>query len=143
MKRKSIKSATLLCSILAFPILLLGCTKPNQETTTASTAETQITCSDTSFTIEGNGATSAGNILTIDDSGTYVLTGLLSDGRIIVDAGDNDTIQLVLNGIDITCSDQAPISVSNAKEVMIIHRSPRISRIFNSSTVRTRNSRRY
>lgn len=83
------------------------------------TAATHITCSDTSFEIDGTGADTNANTLTINAAGTYVLSGTLSNGQIIVDAGDNDIIQLVLNGLDITCLNQSPISVSNAEEVTV------------------------
>ena len=42
-----------------------------------------------------------------------------SDGQIIVDAGDTDQVQLVLDGVSITCSDSSPILVRNADKVKV------------------------
>ncbi|MCM1494686.1 MAG: carbohydrate-binding domain-containing protein, partial [Bacteroides sp.] len=74
-----------------------------------------------------DGAITAGNHLvnieekgvTITGAGTYVVTGQLSDGYIVVDADKEDTVVLVLNGVDITCSDYAPIRILQAGEVTI------------------------
>lgn len=55
----------------------------------------------------------------ITGKGTYVITGSLSDGMVIVDAGDSDKVQLVLNGVDITSKTSAPVYVRNAKKVFI------------------------
>ena len=40
--------------------------------------------------------------MTITDEGTYLLTGTLHDGQIIVNAEESDKVQLVLNGVNIT-----------------------------------------
>jgi len=80
---------------------------------------THITLDDTKCEISGTGAISNDSVVTINASGTYVITGKLSDGQIVIDAGNNDSIHLVLNGIDITCSDNAPIYLSNAGETTI------------------------
>ena len=37
-----------------------------------------------------------------DTAGTYVLSGTLSDGQIVVDSEDKDSVRLVLNGAEIT-----------------------------------------
>ncbi|HHV09279.1 MAG TPA: carbohydrate-binding domain-containing protein [Clostridiales bacterium] len=84
-----------------------------------STATT-ITLNGSSIEIAGNGATADGSILTISEEGTYVISGTLNDGQIIVDANaDEAKVQLVLNGVTIQCSDNAPIYVKNADKVFI------------------------
>ncbi|XCP85677.1 carbohydrate-binding domain-containing protein [Roseburia hominis] len=50
-----------------------------------------------------------GSTATISKAGTYILSGSLKDGQIVVDADKNDYVKLVLNGADITCADSAPI----------------------------------
>ncbi len=72
-----------------------------------------------SITFEGSGATVNGNIVTITSSGMYSISGTLSDGQIVVDAEDKETVELVLNGVDITYSTSAPIYVSNAEKTVI------------------------
>jgi hypothetical protein len=73
-------------------------------------ASTAITLADGSTSVskgkdvdkdEGNVSVD-GDIVTISSKGTYILNGSLSDGQIIVDAGD-EKVQLVLNGVDISC----------------------------------------
>ena len=72
----------------------------------------------------GSNATSAsvkisGSTVTISAAGTYIISGSLSDGQIKVDAGDQDKIQLVLNGVDITSKSSAAIYVKSADKVFI------------------------
>jgi hypothetical protein len=71
------------------------------------------------ITFEGSGATVNGNIVTITSAGMYSISGTLNDGQIIVDTVDQETVVLVLNGADITCSTSAPIYVSNAEKTVI------------------------
>lgn len=51
----------------------------------------------------------SGSTATISQAGTYVLSGSLADGQIIVDAEKDTYVKLVLNGAEITCTDTAPI----------------------------------
>ena len=61
----------------------------------------------------------AGGMVTIVDGGVYVLSGTLDDGQIVVDVKDDEKVQLVLNGVSITCSDSAAILVRQADKVFI------------------------
>ncbi len=65
------------------------------------------------------GVTISGSTVTITAAGVYVLSGTLDDGMIIIEAGSEDKIQLVLNGVDITSSESAPIYVKQADKVFI------------------------
>jgi hypothetical protein len=65
-----------------------------------------------------SGAYISGNIITITKEGTYVLSGALSEGQIIVDA-DSAKVQLVLDNADITCASSAAIYVKNADKTFI------------------------
>ena len=71
------------------------------------------------ITFEGEGATVDGSVVTITSAGTYGISGTLNDGQIIVDTQDEETVYLVLDGVDITCSTNAPIYVSNAEKTVI------------------------
>lgn len=55
---------------------------------------------------------------TITDEGTYILTGTLSDGQIVVNA-ENAKVQLVFNNVDITCETSAAVYVKSAEKVFI------------------------
>ena len=70
-----------------------------------------------SFT-QTNGASVNGSEVIISKEGTYILTGKASDGAVIVDAGDNDKIQIVLNGLDLTSS-KSPFIIKNADKVFL------------------------
>ena len=69
--------------------------------------------------IDGTGAAAGGTTVTITEAGVYVLSGTLGDGEIIVDAGDTDKVQLVLNGVDITNADGPAILVRSADKVFV------------------------
>lgn len=48
-----------------------------------------------------------GSTITITAEGVYLLSGTLTDGQIVVNAGETDKVQLVLKGADITSSTSA------------------------------------
>ena len=72
-----------------------------------------------SATVEGMGATAEGGVVTITAAGKYSISGTLNDGQIVVDAQDEETVYLVLEGVDITNSTSAPIYVANAEKTVI------------------------
>lgn len=57
--------------------------------------------------------------ITIGDKGVYILSGTWDNGQIVVDAGKQDKIQLVLNGVDINCDTSAAIYIKQADKVFI------------------------
>ena len=71
------------------------------------------------LTVSGSSVSLGGSVVTISSAGTYTLSGKLSDGQVIVNAGDSDDVTLVLNGADISCSTGAPILVVNGDNVVI------------------------
>ena len=68
-----------------------------------------------------NVVTLNGESLTISESGEYVLSGEISDGQIIVDVPDSDdkVVTLILNGVNVSCSDSAAMYVKSAKKVVL------------------------
>ncbi|MCD8242057.1 MAG: carbohydrate-binding domain-containing protein, partial [Lachnospiraceae bacterium] len=78
-----------------------------------------ITLDGDSATADTNAVEISGSTVTVTDEGTYILTGTLDDGMIIVDAGDSDKVQLVLDGVDITSSTSAAIYVLEADKVFV------------------------
>lgn len=58
-------------------------------------------------------------VVTIKAAGVYVLSGTLTDGTIVVDAGDDDKVQLVLDGASITAANYAAIYAKNADKVFV------------------------
>ena len=57
--------------------------------------------------------------VTISTEGTYILSGTLADGTITVNAGKDDKVQLVLNGVNVTSSSSAALLVENAGKVFV------------------------
>lgn len=56
--------------------------------------------------------------VTITSGGVYVLTGTLTDGRVLVNAPDAD-VTLVLQDADITCSDSSALYIYKAASVLV------------------------
>ena len=61
-----------------------------------------------------------GKDVTIREAGTYVLEGTLEDGQVIVAAGEEDLVRLVLNGAVLSSSDSSVIQVDSADKVVLI-----------------------
>ena len=78
-----------------------------------------VTMSGTDFTVSGEGAKADKNVLTISKEGVYILSGTISDGRVVISAGDNDKVQLILKNCSVTCSDNPAIYVESAGKVFI------------------------
>lgn len=91
----------------------------NTETDASKADETKADESVTNETeTASSGVSISGNIITITKEGTYVLSGALSEGQIVVDA-DSAKVQLVLDNADITCASSAAIYVKNADKAFI------------------------
>ena len=74
---------------------------------------------DLSNPADAAGVSVSGSVITITADGTYVLTGTLADGQIIVDAGDAADVRLVLENAALSSSDSAPIYAKNADKVIL------------------------
>lgn len=82
------------------------------------TNATKITLSDTNINISGSGAEEKDGTVTITEGGTYVFSGSLSNGRIVVNAPDKE-VTVVLNGADITCSYSSPLYAYKASPATV------------------------
>lgn len=79
---------------------------------------TKINLSDDGCAVDGAGAVADGSTVTITTGGTYVLTGQISAGQVVVNA-DGEKVQLVLDGASVTSTDSAAILVRAAKKVWL------------------------
>ena len=158
MKRKVV-----LAFLLTGALVLSGCSKTNSsnETSSGSTStdssaqgidvsnmfsdrdkeigydeenSTVIKLSDDSTTCDSDAVQISGNTVTIIDEGTYILSGTLTDGMVIVDAEDTDKVQLVLDGVDITSAESAAIYVREADKVFITTASDSKNTLTNGGT---------
>ena len=89
----------------------------NSNSNTAETVKVQlnktgIECSDEGVEITDSNAV-------IKKAGTYILSGTLDNGSIIVDAGKEDKVQLVLSGVKINSDSFAAIYVRQADAVSL------------------------
>ena len=82
-------------------------------------ASVKIQLSDDTASCSSDAVEISGGTVTIRDEGTYILSGSLSDGRIVVDVDDADKVQLVLDGVDIVSADSAAVYVLSADKVFI------------------------
>ncbi len=80
---------------------------------------TNITLSDAGSTVAGAGASVDGSSVIISQAGVYVLSGALSDGRIVVEATDQDKVQLVLDGVSVHSEDGPAVYVKQADKVFV------------------------
>lgn len=79
---------------------------------------TVITLSDNASSCDSSSVSISDNTITITDEGTYLLTGSLSDGQVIVNA-DDKKVQLVLDSVDINCDTSAALYVKAADKVFV------------------------
>lgn len=163
-KLNKIKRNCIAAVILTMCLMTAGCARNSTSTTTASGGETTITSDITKedtdvthaddaenyrvsitgdFTVTSdtsNGVTQSGSVYTITKAGEYTVTGLLSEGQLIVDAGDEDEVTIVLNGTSITCSSGSPIYVKNASKVEIKSEENSFNEVIDNRTEATEDS---
>lgn len=80
---------------------------------------TVITLTGEGAEISGNGAYVNGQEVVITEAGRYLVSGSLSDGKITVDAHNSSKVWILLDGVDINCSDDACIRVDQAEKVFL------------------------
>lgn len=127
--RKSITIATLISLIasmsLTYPVLAQSGTQESQSVTSfqAQTSydesrAAQITLTDQTATVTGQGASFSGQTLTITQGGTYVLTGSGKNIKLVVEAADTDQVHLVFQNLTLE-GEGALLRINKAQEVVI------------------------
>lgn len=139
---KKVNKSCVAAVILAMCLMTSGCGSQNytiNSKSTDTTVASSITAQDTNVThaddadnykteitgefsitsTDGSTITQNDSVYTITQAGEYTVTGLLSEGQIVVNADDNAEITIVLNGTSITCSNGSPIYIKNADNVKI------------------------
>lgn len=79
----------------------------------------KITLNGSSDVVSGSGVNISGSTVTITSAGTYIISGSLSDGQIVIAASDSDKVQLVLNNAEINCNTSAAVYVKSADKVFV------------------------
>lgn len=137
------KMTAALAMTMAFSIMMTACGGTGNSETTATTVaadnaaavttvsaestealddmkdDSQTATGELTITSQSAGAnvTSDGQVYTITSAGEYTVTGALEDGQIVVNAGEDDEVKLVLSGVSIKCSTNAPILALSADKV--------------------------
>ena len=88
-------------------------------TTWEAASATKVALNGTSITVEGQGAAAEGSMLRITAPGTYVLSGTLDQGQVIVNVGSDEEVRLVLNGVTITNQGAPAILVEEADRAYV------------------------
>ncbi len=79
-----------------------------------------VTLSDSASTVSpADGVTVDGSTITVSAAGTYVLTGTLTDGTVVVNAPEDAKVQLVLAGASIANADGPAIQVAQADKCFV------------------------
>ncbi len=86
------------------------------DTHTQESVDTYILLSGESCTIQGAGAEADGGKVLISRPGIYALSGSWEEGQIYVDAGDDGTVTLILDGAELTNTTEPVIYIEQAKE---------------------------
>ena len=80
---------------------------------------TQITLNGSSANVEGSGASVSGSTVTVSKEGTYLFSGTLDNGAIIVDADDKAKVRLIFDGVTVNCDTSAALYVKQADKVFV------------------------
>lgn len=94
-------------------------TKNDRDGSWNSATATRIRLSGDSASVSGGGAYVYDGDVVIAQAGRYVVSGTLHDGSIRVSAESGSKVWLMLNGADISCSDDAPIRIEQADKVFL------------------------
>lgn len=122
-------SVLALCGTLALG--LGACSVPGQDAGTTDPAQpsaqevsvsrdgaTTVALADGATSVDGPGVSVNDDVVTIAQGGTYVMSGTLTNGRVVVDA-DGEDVALVLSGASVTSSNPCALEVSQAKQVVV------------------------
>ncbi|MFJ4261640.1 carbohydrate-binding domain-containing protein [Paenarthrobacter nicotinovorans] len=85
-------------------------------------SEVKVSLSDGGSNVTSSSSTGVavdGNTVTISAAGTYRLSGSLADGKIVVAAGDSDTVRIILDGVELGNSTGSPFVVQSADEAIL------------------------
>ena len=131
-RAKECKLMGIVSIILAIALLFSSCGSSENKTTTdqtstssAETGDQLVECKYTERDLDGTYDESEATKVTLEDSytikeeGVYIFTGTLSDGQIIVEADDSAKVQIVLDNVNITCSDGPAIYGVSADKIFV------------------------
>ena len=80
---------------------------------------TQITLDDENTICEDDSVSVDDQTVTINGEGTYLITGTLTNGSIVINAEKSDKIHLIFNNVSITNENGAAVEIQQAKKVFL------------------------
>lgn len=80
---------------------------------------TFVTLNGATASVSGAGAAADGGVISLSKKGTYVFSGTLDNGQIVVNAPDTDKVRIVLNGAHITNLTGAAIDEITSDKLII------------------------
>ena len=89
------------------------------QTPTDPSADSREIENDFSLTATSGNFVQSGSQYKITSAGSYTLSGKLSEGQILVEAGESDEVTLVLSGVSISNSSDSPILAKTADKLKI------------------------
>ncbi len=94
-------------------------TDRDKRTTYDASAAVKIELKGSSATASSNSVKINGSTVQITEEATYIISGTLDDGMLVVNAPDTAKLQLVFDGVNITSSDCAALYILEADKVFI------------------------
>lgn len=96
-------------------------TADDEDSDTAYNAQTATTIklSDSGITIKGSGASAKASVLTISKEGTYVISGTLKAGQIIIAADKEEKVHLVFNGVSVTSKSGPALWIQSTEKAIV------------------------
>ena len=127
MNKKKIIFAGVASAVVILILLALVLLMPAQDKGPASNEyiddnATAFVFSDSGITVKDGDFTDytiEGTALTLDGAGTYVVSGSCNDGSIKIKKG-TEGVTLIMNSLELTSSDTAPVSCNKSSQVKII-----------------------
>ncbi len=78
-----------------------------------------VTLNGNSADVDGEGVQVDGSTVTIVKGGVYLISGTLDDGQLAVDTDKKTDVRIILNGVEITCGDSAPLNGRLAGKITV------------------------
>ena len=123
-RRRSIQTATIIAS-LTLALAIPGATAATSDSAASTIADTLAATHEDLSDYAWDPATEVELMLdgsgdvTIDAPGTYRLHGTISDGGLVVESDADGTVWLILDGVDISSSTGAAITIADADKTVI------------------------
>lgn len=119
---------------------LQGLATPTSGPQWDGTASTTIVFDGSQITVSGPGAAVHNNTITITKGGNYRLSGDLADGQVVINAGKDEDVRLVLDGASLFSSTSAPIYAIQCSQLILTLAGQSINEISDASSLSASNA---